>query len=181
MDKSTCSKPADDIKDSSSLDFSSQEKAALSKKSLEPDWDTLAKENLVWKQNQLARLQDFENQSTPPQVETVVDNDKATPFVDESIKNPLTNDLTRRSDASPVPDNEREEENIKLHEVRDVVGKLTPNLKKLIADFTLDDLRKALTLYRARQQSQKIRDSYSRLKKCLKQKWWQDNQTSNHQ
>jgi hypothetical protein len=181
LDKSTCSKPADDIKDSSSLDFSSQEKAALSEKSLEPDWDTLVKENLVWEQNQLARLQDVENQSTPPPVETVVDNRKATPFVDESIKNPLTNDLTRREDASLVPDNEREEENIKLHEVREVVGKLTPNLKKLIANFTLDDLRKALTLYRARQQSQQIRDSYGWLKKCLQQKWWQDNQTSNHQ
>lgn len=140
---------------------------------VQPDWDTLASETLVWEQNQLTRLQDVESQSTP----TTVDDRTATPFADEPIKDFSTNDSISRVDASPVPFDEHEEENIKLCEVRDAVGKLTPALKKLIVDFTLGDLRKALALYRQRNQFQQIRDSYSWLKKCLQQKWWQDNQT----
>jgi biotin operon repressor len=162
-----------------------------SQDAVQPDWDTLASETLVWEQNQLTRLQDVESQSTP----TTVDDRMATPFADEPIKDFSTNDLTHHEDASPVPDNEKdsltndlisrvdaspvpddehEEENIKLIELRDAIGSLTPKLKRLIVDFTLGDLRSSLALYRQRHQFQQIRDSYSWLKKCLQQKWWQD-------
>lgn len=124
----------------------------------------------AWEQNQLTRLQDVESQSTP----TTVDDRTATPFADEPIKDFSTNDSISLVDASPVPFDEHEEENIKLIEVRDTVGKLTPKLKKLIVDFTLGDLRKALALYRQRHQKQQIHNAYSWLKKCLEQKWWLD-------
>ncbi|WP_414624319.1 hypothetical protein [Calothrix sp. CCY 0018] len=81
-------------------------------------------------------------------------------------------------DTTPPPDNEREEENIKLSEVRSTVGKLTPRLKKLIAEHTLGDLRKALALYRDRCSKQQIRDAEGWLKKCLQQRWWQEKSTS---
>lgn len=76
------------------------------------------------------------------------------------------------------PSNEREEENIKLCEVRSTVGKLTPRLKKLIAENTLGDLRKALELYRDRCSKQQIRDAEGWLKKCLQQRWWQDKESN---
>ena len=93
---------------------------------------------------------------------------------DQKEKDSLTNDLTSRVDTSRVPSDEREEENIKLCEVRDVVGKLTSDLKKLVVNFTLSDLRKAIALYQQRQQKQQIHNPYKWLKKCLEQKWWQD-------
>ncbi|NJO63015.1 MAG: hypothetical protein HC836_33795 [Richelia sp. RM2_1_2] len=93
-------------------------------------------------------------------------------------QNLSSKELRPSVDTTPPPDNEREEENIKLCEVRSTVGKLTPRLKKLIAEHTLGDLRKALALYRDRCSKQQIRDAEGWLKKCLQQRWWQDKSTS---
>lgn len=65
-----------------------------------------------------------------------------------------------------------EEENLKLREVRDAVGKLTRELKELVAQFTLIDLRKALTIYRERIAHTAIHNPYRWLKKCLQERWW---------
>lgn len=65
-----------------------------------------------------------------------------------------------------------EEESLKLREVRDAVGKLTRELKELVAQFTLIDLRKALTIYRERIAHTAIHNPYRWLKKCLQERWW---------
>ncbi|MBW4672464.1 MAG: hypothetical protein KME60_34875 [Cyanomargarita calcarea GSE-NOS-MK-12-04C] len=160
-----------------------QKQAAESEKSLEPDWDKIAQQVNQWEQAQLTG--ETTNFEKPTVTHSVDDNgqDFSTndlthhedaSSVPSNEKDSLTNDLISRVDASPVPSNEREEENIKLCEVRDVVGKLTSDLKRLVVNFTLSDLRKALVLYQQRQQKQQIRNPYSWLKKCVEQKWWQD-------
>ena len=221
LDKSTCSKSADHIKDFPLQEFSSKKQAAEFKKSPEPDWDTVRLETLAWEQEELSLLESAQDQSTPVQVadgkrnrttaesaessqnfSTEKESDRVTaesteyesnqnfaatasdrttlPPTDKSITNSPYDELTPRCDASPVPADEHEEENIKICEVRDAVGKLTPNLKKLIGEFALSDLRKALVLYQQRQQKQHIRDAYSWLRKCLEQRWWQDKSAHTH-
>ncbi len=93
-------------------------------------------------------------------------------------QNLSSKELRPSVDTTPPPSDEREEENIKLCEVRSTVGKLTPRLKKLIAENTLGDLRKALELYRKRCSKQQIRDAEGWLKKCLQQRWWQDKESN---
>lgn len=141
-----------------------QKQAAEKEKSLEPDWNLVSQQVNQWEQVQLTG-------ETPSFKQPTVSH-----YVEDNSQDFSTNGLTSHEGASPLPSDECEEENIKLCEVRDAIGKLTPKLRKLIVDFTLGDLRKALTLYRQRHQKQQIRDAYSWLKKCLQQKWWQDNQ-----
>ncbi len=219
LDKSSHSKPTDDIKDFPPQEFSSKKQAAELENCLEPDWDTAKLKALAWEQEQLNRLEGAQDQSTPtpvadeksfsitavsiepsqnlstlasdrattPPVNELIQNlstivsDRITlPPADKSITNSPPDELTPRCDVSPVPADEHQEENIKICEVRNAVGKLTPNLKKLIGEFALSDWRKALVLYRQRQQKQHIRDAYSWLRKCLEQRWWQDKSAHNH-
>jgi hypothetical protein len=144
-----------------------QKQAAEKEKSLEPDWNLVSQQVVAWEQVQLT--------DEPTSLEQPTINH----YVDDNSQDFSTNGLTSHEGASPLPSDECEEENIKLCEVRDAIGKLTPKLRKLIVDFTLGDLRKALTLYRQRHQKQQIRDAYSWLKKCLQQKWWQDKPANN--
>ena len=61
LDKSTCSKPADDIKDFFPKDFSPQQHAAEEEKSLEPDWNLVEQQVNQWEQEQLtSELTSFE-------------------------------------------------------------------------------------------------------------------------
>lgn len=156
---------------------------------MEPDWNAVAQQVNQWEQAQLTG--EPTNFEQPTVTHSVDDNSQDfstndlthhedASSVPSNEKDSLTNDLISRVDASPVPSDEHEEENIKLCEVRDAIGSLTPKLKKLIVDFILGDLRKALALYRQRHQFQQIRDSYSWLKKCLQQKWWQDKPANTH-
>jgi hypothetical protein len=167
LDKSICSDSDYDIKDFLSEDFPSQKKAA-GEKSFSADPDLVEQQVMVEEAPELNEPTSFEQPTV-------------THFVDEPTLVPSTNDLKPREDASPVPADEREEENMKLCEVRDAIGSLTPKLKKLVVDFTLGDLKKALALYRDRHQKQPIHNAYSWLKKCLEQKWWQDKPANTNQ
>jgi hypothetical protein len=140
LEKSTCSEKTDDIKDFLSKDFPSQE-AAESEKSLEPDPD------LVKQQVTVQEAPKLTGEPTSPEQPTVThsvdDNSQdfstndlisrvdASP-VPSDEKDSLTNDLISRVDASPVPSDENEELQMKLCEVRDAVGKLTSDLKRLV-------------------------------------------------
>lgn len=153
----------------------------LPKNEVEEEWDNKNEETKLSELDQSACLQ---NTEIPPTVAEVnhdscykqENQSTITTFAHNSNQTSSTNESTDREDALPLPSDEREEESMKIHEVRDTVGKLTPELKRLVVDFDIVQLRKALALYRQRQQKEEIRNPYSWLKKCLQQKWWQDKQ-----